>query len=98
MEFSIPDPSKLYQSPGMVQSKSAGTISSLQKEDGQRGLLVDRGVGSPRLVKSFSSSTFTTDISLDTDTKVCIKDFHSLCIIQIYFQWTNLYCIKLCQF
>ncbi|TKY56497.1 6-phosphofructo-2-kinase/fructose-2,6-bisphosphatase protein [Spatholobus suberectus] len=68
MEVNAPDPSKVYQSPGMVKSQSVGTISPLQREDDQRGLLVDRGVGSPRLVKSSSSNTFT-NLNLDTDTK-----------------------------
>ncbi|KAL1348808.1 hypothetical protein AAHE18_07G107200 [Arachis hypogaea] len=70
-EFSIQDLSKLYKSPGMVLSKSMGTLSSMHKEDGKRGGLVDRGVGSPRrrLIKSSSSSSFTTGIGLDTDAK-----------------------------
>ncbi|TKY56567.1 6-phosphofructo-2-kinase/fructose-2,6-bisphosphatase protein [Spatholobus suberectus] len=64
----INQPATVYQSPGMVKSQSVGTISPLQREDDQRGLLVDRGVGSPRLVKSSSSNTFT-NLNLDTDTK-----------------------------
>ncbi|KAL5125142.1 6-phosphofructo-2-kinase/fructose-2,6-bisphosphatase [Glycine soja] len=67
-EVNVPDPSKVYQSPGMVKSQSVGTISPLQKEDDLRGLLVDRGVGVPRLVKSSSSNAFT-NLSLVTDTK-----------------------------
>ncbi|XP_012079097.1 6-phosphofructo-2-kinase/fructose-2,6-bisphosphatase isoform X2 [Jatropha curcas] len=69
MEVSIPDPSKVYSGSGMVESKSVGTFSPLQKHDGHRGLFVDRGVGSPRLVKSSSSSTFAFDLKLDTETK-----------------------------
>lgn len=72
-EVNVPDPSKVYQSPGMVKSQSAGTILPLQKEGDMRGLLVDRGVGVPRLVKSSSSYAFTTNLNLYTDTKVCIK-------------------------
>ncbi|RDX57842.1 6-phosphofructo-2-kinase/fructose-2,6-bisphosphatase, partial [Mucuna pruriens] len=68
MEVNAPDPSKVYQSPGMVKSQSVGTISPLQKEDDQRGLLVHRGVGAPGIVKSYSSNTFT-NLNLDTDTK-----------------------------
>ncbi|KAF7833784.1 6-phosphofructo-2-kinase/fructose-2,6-bisphosphatase isoform X1 [Senna tora] len=68
MEIIVPDPSKVYQGSGMVESKSVGTFSALQKQDSQRGHFVDRGVGSPRLVKS-GSSTFTIDLGLDTDTK-----------------------------
>ncbi|KAJ6754976.1 FRUCTOSE-26-BISPHOSPHATASE-RELATED [Salix purpurea] len=69
MEVVIPDPSKIYSGSGMVESKSVGTFSPLQKQDGHRGLFVDRGVGSPRLVKSPSSSTFSFDLKLDTHTK-----------------------------
>ncbi|KAI4318243.1 hypothetical protein L6164_026031 [Bauhinia variegata] len=68
-EVLVPDPSKVYQGSGMVESKSVGTFSPLQKQESHRGLFVDRGVGSPRLVKSASSSTFSTDLYLDTDTK-----------------------------
>ncbi|XP_048227328.1 6-phosphofructo-2-kinase/fructose-2,6-bisphosphatase [Ricinus communis] len=69
MEVSIPDPSKVYSGSGMVESKSVGTFSPLQKQDGHRGLYVDRGVGSPRLVKSSSSNTFAFDLKLVTETK-----------------------------
>jgi 6-phosphofructo-2-kinase/fructose-2,6-biphosphatase len=70
MEVVIPDPSTVYSGSGMVESKSVGTFSSLQKQDGHRGLFVDRGVGSPRVVKSSSSSAFSFDLKLDTETKV----------------------------
>lgn len=73
MEIIVPDSSRVYSGPGMVESKSVGTFSLLQKQDSHRGLLVDRGVGSPRLVKSASASTFTADLKLDTETKVCKK-------------------------
>ncbi|KAK7387249.1 hypothetical protein VNO78_27891 [Psophocarpus tetragonolobus] len=69
MEVIVPDPSKMFQSPGMVESKSVGTFSPLQKQESQRGLFVDRGVGSPRLLKSSSSNIFSTDHNLDSDTK-----------------------------
>lgn len=73
MEVIVPDPSKIYPGSGTVELKSVGTFSPLQKQDGHRGLFVDRGVGSPRLVKSGSSSTFSADLKLDEETKVCIK-------------------------
>ena len=82
MEVVIPDPSKIYSGSGMVESKSVGKFSPLQKQDGHRGLFVDRGVGSPRLVKSPSSSTFSFDLKLDTHTKVCPKYFSLLKIMQ----------------
>ncbi|OIW15503.1 hypothetical protein TanjilG_32907 [Lupinus angustifolius] len=69
MEVIVPDPAKVFQSSGMVESKSVGTCSPLQKQESQRGLFVDRGVGSPRLVKSSSSNIFTTGLSLDNVTK-----------------------------
>ncbi|MFS8026064.1 putative 6-phosphofructo-2-kinase, Fructose-2,6-bisphosphate 2-phosphatase [Helianthus anomalus] len=46
----IPDPPKLFHSPGLVDSKSVGTISPIQKQDSYKALYVDRGVGSPHLV------------------------------------------------
>lgn len=73
MEVVIPDSSKMYSSSGMVESKSVGTFSPFQKQDGHRGLFVDRGVGSPRLVKSSSSSAFSTERRKDTETKVCAE-------------------------
>lgn len=73
MEVIVPDPSKVYSGSGMVESKSVGTFSPLQKQDSHRGLFVDRGVGSPRLVKSASAATFTADLKLDSETKVCTK-------------------------
>nr|DAD26279.1 TPA_asm: hypothetical protein HUJ06_027747 [Nelumbo nucifera] len=68
-EVMVTDSSKIYSTSGMVESKSVGTFSPLQKQDGQRGLFVDRGVGSPRLVKSTSATTFATELKLDTESK-----------------------------
>lgn len=71
MEVIVPDPSKVYSGSGMVESKSVGTFSPLQKQDGHRGLFVDRGVGSPRLVKSASAVAFTAAyLKMDSETKV----------------------------
>ncbi|PNY05712.1 6-phosphofructo-2-kinase/fructose-2,6-bisphosphatase-like protein, partial [Trifolium pratense] len=69
MEINDLDPSKAYESPRMVKSQSVGTMSTLRKEDGQRGPFVDRGVGFPRFQKSSSLKAFTTVLSLDTDTE-----------------------------
>lgn len=90
MEVIVPDSSRIYSGSGVVESKSVGTFSPSQKQDSHRGLLVDRGVGSPRLVKSASASTFTVDLRMDTETKVrkkmYLKKKNSLtcedCIIQ----------------
>ncbi|GAU31732.1 hypothetical protein TSUD_215340 [Trifolium subterraneum] len=69
MKVNALDPSKAYESPRMVKSQSVGTMSTLRKEDGQRGPFVDRGVGFPRFQKSTSLKAFTTVLSLDTDTE-----------------------------
>ena len=69
MEVIAPDPSKVY-SGGMVESKSEGTFSPLHKQDGHKGLFVDRGVGSARLFKSASAASFTSDHRLDSEAKV----------------------------
>ncbi|XP_043725023.1 6-phosphofructo-2-kinase/fructose-2,6-bisphosphatase-like isoform X2 [Telopea speciosissima] len=69
MEVIVPDPSEVYFSPDLVESKSVGTLSPMQKQEGHRGLFVDRGVGSPRLVKSSSQTTFTMDLKLDSETQ-----------------------------
>ncbi|KAM7257186.1 hypothetical protein ACFE04_012927 [Oxalis oulophora] len=68
MEVNIPDPSKVYSGSGLVESKSVGPFSPLPK-DGHRGIYVDRGVGSPRMVRSTSASTFNTDLKHDNETK-----------------------------
>ncbi|XP_042416116.1 6-phosphofructo-2-kinase/fructose-2,6-bisphosphatase-like [Zingiber officinale] len=69
MDNFVADPPKLLPVPGMVESKSVDTFSPVPKQDGQIGLFVDRGVGSPRLVKSASAGTFTFDLKLDSETK-----------------------------
>ncbi|WOL16298.1 6-phosphofructo-2-kinase/fructose-2,6-bisphosphatase-like isoform X2 [Canna indica] len=69
MDSVVSDPPKLLTAPGMVESKSVGTFSPLPKQDVQKGLFVDRGVGSPRLVKSASAGLFTFDLKLDSETK-----------------------------
>jgi len=74
IEVIDPDASKVIPVSGMVESKSVGTFSPLQKQDGQRGLFVDRGVGSPRIVKSASASSFTNELKPKSESKV----FHRL--------------------
>ncbi|KAK9057550.1 hypothetical protein SSX86_022386 [Deinandra increscens subsp. villosa] len=49
-----PEPAKMHHSPGMVESKSVGTFSPIEKQYNEKGLFVDRGVGSSGLVKSAS--------------------------------------------
>ncbi|XP_010487153.1 PREDICTED: 6-phosphofructo-2-kinase/fructose-2,6-bisphosphatase isoform X2 [Camelina sativa] len=64
MTIIIPDSSNIYSASGEAESKSVGTLSLFQQKDGQKGLFVDRGVGSPRLVKSISASSFLVDTKL----------------------------------
>ncbi|KAF6170380.1 hypothetical protein GIB67_014310 [Kingdonia uniflora] len=72
MEVTISDLSREYLPSGVVESKSVGTYSPLQKQDSHRGLFVDRGVGSPRLAKSASATILTADLKLDSENKNAI--------------------------
>ncbi|KAH9621576.1 hypothetical protein KSS87_023496 [Heliosperma pusillum] len=69
MAVTIPDPAKVYASPPVMETKSEATVSSLQRQESHKGLFVDRGVGSPRLVKSASAGTITTNMKLGSETK-----------------------------
>ncbi|XP_077239324.1 6-phosphofructo-2-kinase/fructose-2,6-bisphosphatase-like isoform X2 [Tasmannia lanceolata] len=69
VEVIIPDPFKDFPNSGMVESKSVGRLSPMQRQDSHRGLFVDRGVGSPRLIKSASAASFTNDLKPDSETK-----------------------------
>ncbi|XP_022847182.1 6-phosphofructo-2-kinase/fructose-2,6-bisphosphatase isoform X2 [Olea europaea var. sylvestris] len=69
MEVIVPDPTAPPSGSGMIESKSVGTFSSMQKQEGHRGIFVDRGVGSPRLVKSASAASFTADLKLYSEAK-----------------------------
>lgn len=68
-EVIVPDLAKLPTGSGLVESKSVGTFSPFLKQEGHRGLFVDRGVGSPRLVKSASAITFMVDLKHDSESK-----------------------------
>lgn len=70
MKVIVPDPSNIYPASGEAESKSVGTLSPFPQKDGQRGLFVDRGVGSPRLVKSVSASSFLDDSKPEVQIKV----------------------------
>ncbi|XP_009118995.1 6-phosphofructo-2-kinase/fructose-2,6-bisphosphatase isoform X2 [Brassica rapa] len=61
MKVIVPDSSDTYS--------ASGVVSPFQQKDGQRGLFVDRGVGSPRLAKSVSASSFSVDLKVDAQTK-----------------------------
>ncbi|KAG6504535.1 hypothetical protein ZIOFF_036869 [Zingiber officinale] len=69
MDAVVSDPCKLLSVPGF-DSKSVGTFSPVPKQESQKGLFVDRGVGSPRLIKSAGACIFTFDRKLDCETKV----------------------------
>lgn len=49
IEALVANSSKKLQVSGIIESKSVGTFTPLQKQDGQKGLFVDRGVGSPKI-------------------------------------------------
>ncbi|KAL6897923.1 hypothetical protein ACP4OV_006882 [Aristida adscensionis] len=53
-EALVADSSKKIQTSGLIESKSVGTFTPLQKQDGQKTLFIDRGVGSAKLPKSAS--------------------------------------------
>ncbi|KAG2616616.1 6-phosphofructo-2-kinase/fructose-2,6-bisphosphatase-like isoform X1 [Panicum virgatum] len=57
------DSSKKMQTSGLIESKSVGTFTPLQKPDGQKGLFIDRGVGSPKLPKSTSAGSLASGLS-----------------------------------
>ncbi|KAF3611864.1 hypothetical protein DY000_02044629, partial [Brassica cretica] len=61
MKVIVPDSSDTYS--------ASEVLSPFQQKDGQRGLFVDRGVGSPRLAKSVSASSFSVDLKVDAQTK-----------------------------
>jgi len=71
MEAMVANPFIVYLSSGMVESEAIGTYSPfrLQKQDGHRGLFMDRGVGSLRLVNSGSAIAFSINLKLDSETK-----------------------------
>ncbi|KAG9154302.1 hypothetical protein Leryth_000744 [Lithospermum erythrorhizon] len=64
-----PETTKMYPSSGMTESRSFGTFSPIHQSDGDKGLLVDRGVGSPTLVKSGRSSNVTIDQKYDLEAR-----------------------------
>ncbi|CAN6326798.1 unnamed protein product [Urochloa humidicola] len=57
------DSSKKSQTYGVIESKSVGTFTPLLKPDGQKGLFVDRGVGSPKFPKSASACSLASGLS-----------------------------------
>ncbi|XP_019167629.1 PREDICTED: 6-phosphofructo-2-kinase/fructose-2,6-bisphosphatase-like [Ipomoea nil] len=68
MEVAVPNPTNEPSSSAILESKSVGTLS-LQKNDIHKCISVDRGVGSPRLLKSPRTTTFTLDLNLNLETK-----------------------------
>lgn len=68
LEVVVPDQTRVQPGSSMVESKSLGTFQTVQKQDSHKGLFVDRGVGSPRLLKSPSATTFS-DLKIDSEAK-----------------------------
>ncbi|KAF8725979.1 hypothetical protein HU200_020556 [Digitaria exilis] len=63
IEACATDSARKIQTSGLIESKSVGTFTPLQKPDGQKGLFVDRGVGSPKLPKSSSACSLASGLS-----------------------------------
>lgn len=72
MEVKIQDLAKVSTTSAAVEDKLATTASPTQKQESHKGVFVDRGVGSPRLVKSTSAGTFADDVKLGSGNKVFI--------------------------
>ncbi|XP_040379773.1 6-phosphofructo-2-kinase/fructose-2,6-bisphosphatase isoform X2 [Oryza brachyantha] len=60
------DSFKKLQVSGIVESKSFDTFTTLQKQDGQKGLFVDRGVGSTMFGKSSSACSLASGLNFGT--------------------------------
>ncbi|XP_021746147.1 6-phosphofructo-2-kinase/fructose-2,6-bisphosphatase-like [Chenopodium quinoa] len=71
IEVGIQDPAKVWTT-AVVEEKPAMTTSPLQKQESPKGLFVDRGVGSPRLVKSASAGTFADDMKPGSENKTAM--------------------------
>ncbi|KAK9677918.1 hypothetical protein RND81_11G175900 [Saponaria officinalis] len=69
LEVTVPDRAEVCASSPVMESKSVITGSALQRQEPQKGSFVDRGVGSPRIVKSASAGSVTTDKSLGSENK-----------------------------
>lgn len=82
MEATFSDYPIVAAASGMVECKSVEVVSPLRKQDGQRGFLVDRGVGSPRHARSSSATIITSgDLNLDSEVKV------GVCLLKTEFCW-----------
>nr|GEV28287.1 6-phosphofructo-2-kinase/fructose-2,6-bisphosphatase-like isoform X1 [Tanacetum cinerariifolium] len=53
----LPDAAEVYNTMGMVESKSMGTFSPIQRHNSEKGIYIDRGVGASPLVKSASETS-----------------------------------------
>ncbi|KNA11432.1 hypothetical protein SOVF_135300 [Spinacia oleracea] len=72
MEVKIQDLAKVSTTSAAVEDKLATTASPTQKQESHKGVFVDRGVGSPRLVKSTSAGTFADDVKLGSGNKTAM--------------------------
>uniref|UniRef100_J3MS39 6-phosphofructo-2-kinase domain-containing protein n=1 Tax=Oryza brachyantha TaxID=4533 RepID=J3MS39_ORYBR len=65
----VPSPAdsfKKLQASGIVESKSFDIFTTLQEQDGRKGLFVDRGVGCTMFAKSFSSCSLASVLNFVT--------------------------------
>jgi len=72
MEVAIPDPAKFAAHSAAGETKSVATVPPLPRQESHKGTFVDRGVGSPRIVKSPSAGAFMTNLKLGSESKVFI--------------------------
>ncbi|KAJ8423586.1 hypothetical protein Cgig2_021866 [Carnegiea gigantea] len=69
MEAAIRDPSKFSASSAAGETKSVAILPPLQGQESHKGTFVDRGVGSPRIVKSPGAGAFATNLKLGSESK-----------------------------
>ena len=79
MEAAIRDPAKFSASSAAGETKSVAIVPPLQRQESHKGTFVDRGVGSPKIVKSPGAGAFATNLKLGSESKVFIMFFVSLC-------------------
>lgn len=70
IKLAIPDPSAMYTDASVVEAKPVTSAPPSQKQESHEGLYVDRGVGSPRQVKSANADTIAADLQVGSENKV----------------------------
>ncbi|KAH9620683.1 hypothetical protein KSS87_001465 [Heliosperma pusillum] len=69
VQVAIPYPAKVHASSPVMETTSGAAVPTLPRQGSHKELFVDRGVGSPRLVKSASLGAFATDMKLGSENK-----------------------------